>query len=63
MKWRSFKTVPKNGDMVDLYHEEAGRIPDCYYEDGYWYSYYSNHVDYLDQEKFTHWMPCPDNPE
>jgi len=29
--WRPIESAPKNGDMIDLYHEEFGRWPDCYW--------------------------------
>jgi hypothetical protein len=30
-RWQNFSTVPKDGTVVDLWHKEFGRFPDCYW--------------------------------
>jgi len=53
--WLPIETAPKNGEVIDLWHEEYGRITDAWWDDC-WTP--TGTVD-----GYTHWMPQPNPPQ
>ena len=52
--WLDIETAPKDGTLVDLWHEDYGRMTDTWW-DGCWVV--TGTID-----GFTHWMKIPEPP-
>lgn len=56
MKWQPISTAPKDGTIVDLWHNRYGRITDTWWDDNHWIALS------IDDQEFTHWMLVPEPP-
>jgi len=56
-KWQPIETAPKDGTIVDVWHDQYGRIVDTWWDDC-WAPWDREG----DTEHFTHWMPVPEPP-
>ena len=75
-EWLKINTAPKDGRVVDLWHPEEGRIPNCAWVTahipfgGEGTGWFRKHDEFglsdvwLDDEYEypTHWMPLPEPP-
>ena len=70
--WQDIADAPRDGTEADLWlapMSEAGtplipcRVPNCWWEDGFWWTRAESDIDQRITQRVTHFMPLPTPPE